>query len=152
MKICKYLMVAVPLFLSGCATIVSGTKQSVGICSEPLTATILVDGEEMGETPMQMKLNRSNKHLISLKLEGYKQFDIQLEKKFNCWYAGNILFGALVGFIIDPITGAIYKLEPLKLERNSGNGSTYHMVGEQICIMIQMERDPNLQKIGHLKK
>jgi hypothetical protein len=35
-----------------------------------------------------------------------------LTKKFNAWYLGNIIFGGLIGIVIDPITGAIYELSP----------------------------------------
>ncbi|KGQ53534.1 hypothetical protein IO44_11000, partial [Gallibacterium anatis str. Avicor] len=38
---------------------------------------------------------------------------VNVTPKIDGWYIGNILFGGIVGLlIVDPITGAMYKLPP----------------------------------------
>ena len=37
---------------------------------------------------------------------------VQIQGKLDGWYFGNLLFGGLIGMVIvDPITGAMYRLE-----------------------------------------
>ena len=69
-------------------------------------------------------------YTISLQLNGYKTKTITVECKLNSWYFGNILIGGLLGFlIIDPATGAMYKLdndgiiETLDRNADAGNAS-----------------------------
>jgi hypothetical protein len=43
---------------------------------------------------------------------GYDTKTVPVEFKLDGWYFGNILLGGLIGMlIIDPATGAMYKLE-----------------------------------------
>ena len=45
-------------------------------------------------------------------MKGYETKKVNVECKLNGWYFGNIVIGGLLGFlIIDPATGAMYKLE-----------------------------------------
>ncbi|WP_431292993.1 PEGA domain-containing protein [Pedobacter sp. P26] len=50
--------VSATLLLSGCATIFTGTKQTVQINSNPPAATIEVDGVKAGVTPMAVPLKK----------------------------------------------------------------------------------------------
>ncbi|MBT3589329.1 MAG: PEGA domain-containing protein [Candidatus Marinimicrobia bacterium] len=70
------------LTLNGCAT---SLTHSISINSEPEGAIVIVDGNEVGETPTSINLNRSdlsNKDVI-LKLEGYEGqiFSLQKDQK-----------------------------------------------------------------------
>ncbi|MCH5598514.1 hypothetical protein [Niabella ginsengisoli] len=60
-----------------------------------------------------------------LKLEGYKTYETNLTKKFNAWYLGNIAIGGIIGLIIDPITGAMYKLTPSEINAEMEQGVTF---------------------------
>ena len=100
--------------LTSCATIVSGSKQTVKFNSTPSEAKIFINEVEVGKTPFETKLERKKEHSIVIKLDGYKPYQTTLTRKFNAWYLGNILFGGIIGLIIDPITGAMYNLTPEK--------------------------------------
>lgn len=44
--------------------------------------------------------------------DGYQEKVVPLSCKVDGWYWGNLVFGGLIGFlIVDPATGAMYKLE-----------------------------------------
>ncbi len=99
---------------SSCATIISGSTQSVMFVSNPTGATVYDNGFAVGRTPLMAQLERRESHLITIELAGYEPFQIMLRRELNAWYLGNLILGpgCLVGLIIDPITGAMYSLSP----------------------------------------
>lgn len=139
--------------LSGCATIVSGSKQTVKFSSNPSAAVISINNVVVGTTPFETKLERRVKeHRVAIKLEGYKTFETTLTRKFNSWYLGNILFGGLVGIIVDPLTGAMYKISPSEVTATMEKGLVFNTEKSQIHIAVALEIDPQWEKIGQLEK
>lgn len=143
---------ALTLLVSSCATIVSGSKQNVKFTSNPSTATIFIDEVEVGKTPFEIKLARKSEHSVLIKLEGYQTYETKLTKKFNGWYIGNILFGGLIGIIIDPITGAMYNLSPDQVDAQMNKGTAFKSNGKDIYVAVALNVDPNWKKIGQLEK
>lgn len=143
---------ALTLLVSSCATIISGSKQNIKFSSNPSTATIFIDEVEVGKTPFEMKLARKSEHSVMIKLDGYQTYETKLTKKFNAWYIGNIVFGGLIGIIVDPITGAIYNLSPDDISAQMNKGTAFKSNGKDIYIAIAMNIDPNWGKIGQLEK
>ena len=143
---------ALALLTTSCATIVSGSKQNVKFSSNPSTATIFIDEVEVGKTPFEIKLARKSEHSVMIKLEGYQTYETKLTKKFNAWYIGNILFGGLIGIIIDPITGAMYNLTPSEVNAEMTKGTAFRNNGKDIYIAVALNIDPNWKKVGQLEK
>ncbi|TPN84036.1 PEGA domain-containing protein [Aquimarina algicola] len=150
--ITKALLFSSIILLSNCATIISGSRQIVEISSEPNSAKVYINEIEVGETPVQKRLKRNQTYQLTLKLDGYKTYDTKLEKKFNAWYVGNVVFGGLIGLIVDPATGAMFKLKPEEIDKQIKNGTTYKTKHGNIYLNVSMEIDPNWQKIGQLEK
>lgn len=143
---------ALVLLVSGCATIVSGSKQNVKFSSNPSIATIFIDEVEVGKTPFEIKLARKSEHSVMIKLEGYQTYETKLTKKFNAWYIGNILFGGLIGVIVDPITGAIYNLSPDQINAQMNKGTAFSNNGKDVYVAVVLKVDPSWKKVGQLEK
>lgn len=120
----KLVVVATIIFLyPGCASIVSKSTWPFSIDSNPGGAIVTITNKRgveifKGKTPTALKLKSGagyfskESYVVSLQLNGHETKKINLECKVNGWYFGNILIGGLLGFlIIDPATGAMYKLE-----------------------------------------
>ncbi len=137
---------------TNCATIISGSQQMVEITSEPSAATVFINGIEAGNTPVQKNLKRNQEYALTLKLDGYKTYKTKLERKFNAWYIGNVVFGGLIGIIVDPATGAMYKLKPEQINGAPKAGTTYKTRSENLFINISLDIDSNAEKIGQLEK
>jgi hypothetical protein len=148
----KSILFSSVLLFSSCATIISGSRQYVEITSKPSSAKVYINEIEIGKTPVQRNLKRNQNYGLILKLDGYKTYETKIERKFNAWYIGNIAFGGLIGIIIDPITGAMYKLKPVEINGNIQKGTTYRIEGGNLFIKISMEIDPNAELIGHLER
>lgn len=111
-----FVAMAVPaLLLAGCASIIHGSRQNVSFTSEPAEAVVVVDGRERGTTPLTVDLSRKERHTVALSLPGYQTREIALERGVTGWVWGNIVFGGLIGLVVDASTGAMYKIEPAAL-------------------------------------
>ncbi len=146
-----FFLASVVLFTS-CATIVSGSRQAVEITSEPTAAKVYINEIEIGDTPVQKNLKRNQEYQLVLKLDGYKTYETKLKRKFNAWYVGNILFGGVIGLIVDPITGAIYQLKPEEIDGTLKPGTTYTKIEGKLFIKVSMQVSSDAQKVGQLEK
>jgi len=140
------------LLLSSCATIISGSKQKVSFHSNPAQAAIFIDEVEVGKTPFEIKLERNKEHHVMIKLDGYQTYETNLTKKFNAWYLGNIVFGGIIGIIIDPITGAIYNLTPSDVKAEMNKGTAFKLNKKDIYIGVALKENQNWEKIAQLDK
>ena len=94
---------------SGCATIVSGSGQSVQIDSTPSNAIVNINNFEQGQTPVRVNLDRAQKVAsVEIELPGFEPEKIELKRSVNGWVWGNIVFGGIIGVVIDATTGAMY--------------------------------------------
>jgi len=96
----------------GCSTIVNGTSQAVSISSDPPGARVEVDGNMRGSTPISIDLKRKSNHLVTITLDGYQAEQISINKVISGAVAGNIIAGGFIGWGVDAISGAQYKLKP----------------------------------------
>lgn len=111
------------LFAVGCASIVSKSQYPVNITSAPMGATIIVQDKSgnqilKSQTPAMVTLNAGAgyfspaQYTITFIKEGYNTQRRTLSPGLDGWYIGNIFIGGLIGMlIVDPITGAMYKLD-----------------------------------------
>jgi hypothetical protein len=153
----KYLLfcVAVMLYgLQGCATIVKGSRQQVTITSNPSQANIYINGRLYGKTPTLARLERKDNHFIKIELEGYHPYETHLDRRFNGWIFGNIVFGGIIGIIVDASTGAMYSLSPNQVSAQlNGPAQTNIMKQDDgIYLGVVLEADPSWTKIGTLEK
>lgn len=151
-KLSFVLGLATILVTTNCATIISGSKQTVKFASTPSEASVFIDEVEVGKTPYETKLERKREYAVMIKLDGYRTYETKLTKKFNAWYLGNILFGGIIGLIIDPITGAIYNLSPKEINAQLEQGTAFKTSKNGIYIAVSLKVDENWKKVGQLEK
>ena len=144
--------VAAFLSMSSCATIISTSKQNVKFASNPPAASIFINEVEVGQTPFEMKLERKKEHHVMIKLDGYKTYETTLTKKFNAWYLGNIVFGGVIGLVIDPITGAMYNLSSKEINAELEQGTAFNYKKGEVYVAVLMKPNPNGTKAGQLEK
>lgn len=100
------------LVIAGCASIVTGTEQSLTFNSEPDGATVIVAGKTLGKTPLTVKVPKDKNMSLTFEKEGYKPFTTQLSTTLQGWFWGNIVFGGLLGSTTDGISGAMHQYSP----------------------------------------
>lgn len=109
---------------SGCATIVDGKKGDLTVRSTPSGAQVEVDGLPAGKTPLVTEVKRKENHTVIIRKEGYLEETRMTKKGFNGWAAGNLLFGGVIGILVDWGTGALYSIKPDNIEVNLESGGT----------------------------
>lgn len=108
---------------ASCASIVSKTSYPVTVDSSPRGADVTITNRRgnqvfSGKTPALVKLKSgagfftNATYAIKISKEGFTSKTVELRATLNGWYFGNLVFGGLIGLlIVDPATGAMYKLK-----------------------------------------
>jgi hypothetical protein len=127
-KKCSFGILLISLFIfQGCATIVHGTGEEISIGSTPSGATVIVDSQEKGKTPLVVDCKRKDSHKIRIELAGYEPYEINLETTTSGWFLGNIIFfGGPVGFGVDSISGGEYNLYPKQVQATLAKAALSH--------------------------
>jgi hypothetical protein len=102
----------------GCATIIHGTTQDIGISSAPDQAEVWIDGARAATTPAKVTLKRKDNYLVTIKKEGYREATVKIEGTTSSWIIGNVIFGGIIGCGVDLLTGGAYDLKPERLDIN----------------------------------
>lgn len=115
-------LLLLPFLLTGCATIVGSSKDTVYIDSNPANVPFVITDENggiavSGTTPQYVSLKKSDgsyfgnvAYTLTLHKEGFYSTAIPLEYRFSHWYTfGNIIFFGVPGWlIVDPFFGGMY--------------------------------------------
>jgi uncharacterized protein YceK len=105
-----FILLIVPFIVSSCATVFTGTRDTISFNSTPEGAMVYKDGLELCKTPCRIPIKRSlNDVDIEFKLDGYETRLFTLDKEFNIVSVINL--GNLLGWAIDAATGSIMKYD-----------------------------------------
>jgi hypothetical protein len=141
------------LLITGCATIIHGTRQDVGISSTPTGASVTIDNLQAGTTPVFSKLRRKENHVVRISLPGYQPMDLTLTSSVSGWVWGNVAIGGLIGLAVDAISGGMYKLSPEELSAALGTGSagTVTRNGDGMYVIVVLKPEANWVKVAQLE-
>jgi outer membrane lipoprotein SlyB len=140
--------------LCGCASIIHGTQQDIGISSSPTGAKIVVDNGDASTTPYVAKLSRKDNHIVKVTMDGYAPAELTLTKSVSGWVWGNIVFGGLVGLAVDAISGGLYNLTPDQLQAALSKqvGAAIAPTKDGVYIVLVRQADQSWTKVGQLER
>jgi hypothetical protein len=116
------------LTTSGCASVMASGPRKIPIASQPAGAKVSIYNRSnelvtVQTTPFVAQLSprhryfQGQRYRIVFEMEGYESAEAHLKPRVGPWYLGNLLVG-LAGFlIIDPATGAMFRLEPDEVDQ-----------------------------------
>lgn len=139
-------------FLPACASIMQGTTQQVGIGSSPTGARVLVNGQALGTTPVNLDLARKEKHLVRIELDGYEPYELAMTRSVSGWVVGNILFGGLIGLAVDAMSGGMYKLSPEQINATMPEARVGSGDSDRLFVAVVLSVDPAWEKIGEMER
>jgi len=123
----------------------------VGIASNPSGASVWVDRQLVGNTPIIVELSRKDNHVVRIELDGYQPYEATFSRQLSGWVFGNIIFGGLIGLAVDAISGGLYMLTPDQVQAEMrSNRIAYSKNSKDSYIAIVLEPDPSWKKIGEL--
>lgn len=148
--------------ISGCASIVSDSNYPVRIDSLPKGASFVVknrSGIEVanGVTPEVVNLKagagffKSEQYTVQYTSTSGEEKTVTIQSTLDGWYFGNLLIGGLLGMlIIDPATGAMWKLPEGQTVSLAGNPAptATSMAGEEVLTIVSIDQIPVSDRIG----
>lgn len=162
------LTVLVLLSLQSCMTLnllTGGGKEKFVIKSQPSGATIYIDGQKIGYTPLTTKVKIKDQ-LVRIELEGYQPYQFELTKKFTFnkfafgvitdgFWAGIQIISWPVGagfFAIDLLSGSMYSLTQSEINAELKKNGITSLKGKESTFIIVKNANPNWEKVGTLTK
>lgn len=106
------------LLLGGCATLTTSSSQTVTVMTDPAGAacTFKREGQVVGivnPTPGSLMVSKSHTAIdVACVKEGYVDATGTVGSKFQAMTLGNILFGGIIGIVVDAASGATAEYEP----------------------------------------
>lgn len=100
------------VLLSGCASVIKGSTQSINISTPPTTGAICNLSSAQGNwqvmSPGAVSVDKSKEDIqIRCAKPGWQEAALTIPSNFEGWTVGNILLGGVVGIGVDAATGAI---------------------------------------------
>lgn len=106
------------LVLGGCAALFNSKTSSIQMNSNPVGASVIVDGNRVGTTPMSIDLSNKAEHTVVFRMDGRDDVTCMINRKVGAGWVVLDVLGGLVPVIIDAATGSWYELD-----KNTCNGN-----------------------------
>src|SRR5690606_10172285 len=144
---------ALTVLISSCGTIIHGSRQDVSISSNPSSALITINNQELGRTPLTTSLSRKDSHVVRIELDGYLPYETKFTRKVDGWIAGNIIFGGIIGLAVDAISGGMYKLTPDQIQAELRNSTaSVRQLKDGVYFSVVLQPNSDWEKIGEFTK
>ncbi len=105
-------LVAAGIALSGCASVVKGSSQSIAIETPPTTGANCTlkskEGSWQVTSPGVVKVQKSKEDIQAVcSKPGWQDGVATIPSNFEGWTVGNLVLGGIIGVGVDAATGAI---------------------------------------------
>lgn len=91
------------VYLSGCSFF-GGSSQNFAVSSDPMGATVRINGQQVGVTPLQHEVSRRGDLLVEVEKTGYKSQFRQTSRKLSSLGIVDVIGGAV---LLVPLIGLI---------------------------------------------
>jgi len=103
---------ALGVAVSGCASVIKGTTQSVAITTPPTTGARCILSSKEGNwevmSPGVAKVSKSKEDIqVTCTKVGWQNATATIPSNFQGWTLGNLILGGVIGVGVDAATGAI---------------------------------------------
>lgn len=119
------------LMATGCATIISGTNQTLTFTSKPPGAEVYLDGQMIGTTPVSVEVRKNQKNTVMLKKDGYRTVTRDITKSYDNVALLNVFWDLST---TDMISGAAFEYDPnsyyIELSTETGTSDDTAMLRE----------------------
>lgn len=108
--------IVILITISGCSTIMNGDIVEVPVKTTPSGATLVLNGNSYISPAVVLVPRGEGDFNLHIEKEGFQPVDILLRESVDGWFWGNFLFGGVVGFAIDFISGDAFDIKPEFIE------------------------------------
>lgn len=93
------------LSCASCASIITGSKDSITVDSSPQGAYFTTNSGHSGTTPSKITIPDDLDLEVKYTLAGYQDAEAEVNSRMSAWILGNVLIGGIIGLVIDFATG-----------------------------------------------
>ncbi len=126
------------LILAGCGILFLPATQTVSVDSNPVEATVTINGVNHGLTPIAVELDNKRSHTITIRKEGYNTVSCILNAKVKGSIVVLDVLGGLLPVLIDAATGGWKQLDKTYCNADLVAGSQERLTS---CDILRRERD-----------
>jgi len=101
----------VVFFFSGCATLFGPSEHPLSLNSQPEKATVVINGIERGQTPLQLQLKADQSYTIEFRKEGYESVTRVVNTEVGAGWVILDILGGVVPIVVDAATKNWNKLD-----------------------------------------
>ena len=110
-------LAAIAITLPACATITRGSNQDFTVESTPSGARVSTsNGFQCDSTPCTFRMPRKNGFRVTVSRDGYASQEVEVTSGVSgggaAGMAGNVVFGGVIGAVVDGTSGAMKDLSP----------------------------------------
>lgn len=87
--------------VTSCASIMTGSSDSVSVISTPPGTFFTTNIGVSGRTPQVVTVPASQDLVVNFRRKGYEPTTVMLNSRMSGWILGNILFGGPIGLVVD---------------------------------------------------
>lgn len=150
-------VVGIGIVAAGCASIIHGSRQDVRVTSVPSGAVVRVNlNNQATTTPGVLTLNRKEiGYVLTFEKQGYRPVEVSLRRTVDGWLFGNIVFGGLVGLVIDFASGSAYRLTPDEVDVVLGQmDASVKATKGDLLVVVDLEQLPTQtrERIAHIDR
>ena len=109
--VCLLLTIVVLVSVTGCATLFEQKSRTVSFDSDPQGATVYINGNRMGKTPMPLNLSNKKSVTVTFKKEGYEDKTYIINTKTGTGWVVLDILGGFIPVVIDAVTENWYSLD-----------------------------------------
>ena len=109
--VCLLLTIVVLVSVTGCATLFKQKSRTVSFDSDPQGATVYINGNRMGKTPMPLNLSNKKSVTVTFKKEGYEDKTYIINTKTGTGWVVLDILGGFIPVVIDAVTENWYSLD-----------------------------------------
>lgn len=120
---------------TGCATATHGTTQPVSFSSHPSGAVVIVDGHEVGTTPVTVTLSRAEQHRVRIEKKGYIPYSlttVQVANGSTLGYSAVSVASTTSSFFFPLSSLALFGLYDGAYTADSHYGGIYEIVPDKV--------------------
>lgn len=101
--------------ITGCATLFGKQTHAVEMVSNPQGAEVYINGDKMGQTPLQLSLKADKSYTVEFRIPGKQPIIRIINNRVEAKWVVLDVLGGLIPVAIDAITGNWYGLDQNKL-------------------------------------
>lgn len=106
---------ALAILLNGCGMMFLGSSDYVDVKTRPAGATVLIDGVDMGKTPIELELETNKSYIVILRKDGYEDAIYSITSRTSVMVVVlDVLFWPAL--VVDAVEQTWYYLEDTEID------------------------------------